>query len=870
MKQRRNLIAAAVLCTIATTPAWAVLERMGPINNAPTVGGFPSWFQDKTGIAIEFCDIKTQAELDAGWCLLLPGDVKFPEAFPTNFFNEHFYWSADNTLLDPGNGLKARLRVSLEAAFATGPVVPGDQMTFGRLRVFIPTVPFEGDWRVVTPFSDVTYFDQVVGDKIFDTQDVGLACIGTFECTLNAAVGPFLLPSAQAGGAEVPPMPDLKAAPPGTDPFYDSAVALGAAPKADPLTGKKYIADPGRIGSVTGSPLPDFTAFNTDGTSTLRNHNTFRIEVRSPSPNHDGPVFYTADGETNFALMGRLMTGTLQGNVTGGRATYKADVAGNVTAVDVFASASATTQARVPTQPKAASVQPVLAFYDQACAGALAVDPTTGATIVTDGPYSAPAGVAHPMAVTGTDYWGQSLPGGTPSPYVCIVDQSAKNAAGQVVPAYYLRKLTDDVNINTAAFNGANNGTLSVTATSTDPTALLTLAGYGPAPATTPGTSVGKGAGTGLDLVSGSATVSGLQAPPSAVQVLSTKGGSSLRNTDTATGSAVLLGVPVAVPDSVTMNEDCSPTSAAACPAGQGVTLDLLANDTISLGGTTTTLRNVVANGLGTVVVTAQAARLGTATVSADGILTYTPNPNANGTDSITYSVSVNGQASNQSQATINITPINDLPVAGNVSVGGVQNKLNVINVIGNSTDPDGNGDVKDAVILTWPAQLGSTPVPTNGMITYTPTATGAFNFTYQVKDVAGALSANTATGTVTVLANESIVFGKHQFVQNKNRWTIDGTDNIIEGQTITVVYENGTLVGAAAACNGTATNPNCVIGTTTVDALGGFLLDKVGVSGPANPKAGSTIWKVAPTFIRAFSTLPSLGGTAAIDIVFK
>jgi hypothetical protein len=474
------------------------------------------------------------------------------------------------------------------------------------------------------------------------------------------------------------------------------------------------------------------------------------------------------------------------------------------------------------------------------------------------------------MAQTDADYWGQSLPGGVPASHVCIVDQTAKNAAGQVVPAYYLRKLTDEVTINTAGFNGAANGTLSVTAVSSDPTAQLTLGGYGPA-GTTAGTSVGKGAGTGLDLAAGAATVSGLQAPPSAVQVVSSKGGSSLRNTDTAAGTTVLLGVPIAAGDSATLNEDCSPTSAAACATTPGLTLDLLANDTISLNGTVTTLRNVVANGLGTVVVTAQPARLGTATVSADGILSYTPNANANGADSVTYSVSVNGQASNQAQATINITPVNDVPVAGNTTVGGVVGKQNLINLIGTSTDPDGNGDIKDAVILTWPAQLGAQPTPLNGVLSYTPTASGTYTFNYQVKDIAGAVSANTALATVNVALNEIITFGKHQFVQNKNRWTIDGTDNIIQGQTITVVYENGTLVGATAPCNGTATNPNCVIGTAPVDGLGNWLMDKlVPATGAINPKSGTSVWKVAPTFIRAFSTLPSLGGTAAIDIVFK
>ena len=866
MKQRRHLIAAAALLATITAPLHAALERVGPVNNAPTVGGFASWYQDRTGITFEFCDPQTQAELDGGWCVLLPGDAVIPEAFPGNFFDEHFYYVADNTMVDAGNGFRARLRVAVEAAFANGPAVPGDQITFGRLRVQTSNLPFDGHYRVITPFSDTTYENQVAGDRIFETLDVGAGCQGNFECALASNLGPYLLPSAQAGGAEVPAMPDLKFAPAGTDPFFDLAVAQGAAPTVDPGTGKKYLADPGRVGPVTGSPLPDFIARNTDGTSSVRNHNTFRVEVSTLDTNQ---VFYTLDGETNFSLSGRLKDGSLEGNVGAGRAVYKADSNGAVTALDVFTTATATVQARVPTQPQSPPVKPILAFYDQPCGGAISIDPVSGAVTINDGPFTAPAGPAHDMLVTGNDYWGQSQPGGQPPSHVCVVDTTAKNAAGQVQPVYYLRRLTDEVTVATAAFNGVNNGTLSVTAASSDPTAVLSLAGYGPA-MTTPGASAGVGAGTGLDLAGNAATVTGLQAPPSVVQVVSTKGGTGRRDTDTGTGTTVLLGVPTASADSITLNEDCTATAAGACPAGQGVTLDLLANDTILLNGQVTTLRNVVTNNLASVVVTAQPARLGTATVSPSGILSYTPNANANGTDSIAYTVSVNGNVSNQSQVSITVTPVNDAPVAGNVVVGAVANKLNLANLIANATDPDGNLDVRDAVIVAWPPQLGARPTPVNGVISYTPAATGGFSFTFQVKDAAGALSANTATGIVTVAANEVITFGKHQYVQNKNRWTVDGTDNVVQGQTITIVYENGLLVGASAPCNGTATNPNCVIGTSPVDGLGAWGIDKVGVGGNLNPKAGGTVWQVPPTHIRAFSTLPSLGGTAAIDLVFK
>jgi hypothetical protein len=862
MIQKRTHIAAAVLLSLATLPAFAVLERAGPVNNSPTVGGFPAWYQDKTGVATEFCDPQTQAELDGGWCLLLPGDANIPESFPTNFFDEHFYYAADNTLLDAATGFRARLVIAMESAFANGPAVPGDQITFGRLRVQTTGLPFDGNYRFITPFGDTTYTGQVAGERIFETLDIGAGCQGNFECALASPLGPFLLASSQAGGAEVPPMPDLKSAPPGTDPFYDQMVALGAGPTADAGTGKKYIADPARIGPVTGSPLPDFVARNTDGTTTLRNHNTFRMEVSDAS----GAVFYTLDGETNFALMGRLASGALQGNVAAGRAVYKADGSGNVTALDVFTTATPTVQARIPGQPQAAQVKPILAFYDQPCAGAITVDPVTGATTINDGPYSAPASPAHDMLVTGQDYWGQSQPGGVPPSHICIVDQTAKNAAGQVVPAYYLRRLTDEVTVATAAFNGTNNGTLSVTATSSDPTAVLTLAGYGPA-TTTAGTSTGIGAGTGLELVGNAATVTGLQAPTNVVQVVSSKGGTGRRDTDTSTGTTVLLGVPTAFADSATVSEDCSATAAVSCPAGQGVTVDLLANDTILLNGQTTTLRSVVTNNQATVAVTIAQGRLGTSTVSADGVLTYTPNGNANGTDSVTYTVSVNGAVSNQSQAAINITPVNDVPVAGNTVSGAVVQKQNLMNLIATSTDPDGNGDVKEAVILTWPPQLGAQPTPVNGVITYSPTATGGYSFTYQVKDVAGALSANTGTASVTVAVGEIITFGKHNYTQNKNRWTVDGTDNIVQGQTINVVYENGVMKNGTV-CNGTLV-PACLIGTSPVDGLGAWGFDKLNQTGTLNPK-DSNVWQVQPTFIRAFSTKPELGGIASIDIFFK
>lgn len=63
---QRRILSVAIALALAAGSAHAALERMGPVSSAPTIGGYPSWFQDKTGVTIEFCDMKNQAELDGG------------------------------------------------------------------------------------------------------------------------------------------------------------------------------------------------------------------------------------------------------------------------------------------------------------------------------------------------------------------------------------------------------------------------------------------------------------------------------------------------------------------------------------------------------------------------------------------------------------------------------------------------------------------------------------------------------------------------------------------------------------------------------------------------------------------------------------
>src|SRR4051794_15825046 len=100
----------------AATPARAQLERVGPTSRT---FGYPTWYQDKTGLTLEFCDPQTQAELEGGWCLLLPGDTTAPESFPTAFADEHFYWNANANVPFTGaaGAGRAVLVLGLEGAF---------------------------------------------------------------------------------------------------------------------------------------------------------------------------------------------------------------------------------------------------------------------------------------------------------------------------------------------------------------------------------------------------------------------------------------------------------------------------------------------------------------------------------------------------------------------------------------------------------------------------------------------------------------------------------------------------------------------------------------------------------------------------------
>jgi hypothetical protein len=127
---------------------------------------------------------------------------------------------------------------------------------------------------------------------------------------------------------------------------------------------------------------------------------------------------------------------------------------------------------------------------------------------------------------------------------------------------------------------------------------------------------------------------------------------------------------------------------------------------------------------------------------------TYTPSPNAFGPDSFTFTASDGANTSAPATVTINITPVNDPPVAASFIIGAGSGQSALIPLQG--SDPD--GDLAGFDLLTMPANGTLTAVGSG--FTYVSTAgfAGVDSFTYRARDQSGTVSA-TATVTINVVA---------------------------------------------------------------------------------------------------------------------
>ncbi|HSF91547.1 MAG TPA: Ig-like domain-containing protein, partial [Paracoccaceae bacterium] len=161
--------------------------------------------------------------------------------------------------------------------------------------------------------------------------------------------------------------------------------------------------------------------------------------------------------------------------------------------------------------------------------------------------------------------------------------------------------------------------------------------------------------------------------------------------------------------DSVTLTEDAS------------VIIDVLANDT----GSNLSVTSVDYTGNGTV------------TINTDGTLRYDPAANWSGTESFSYTVSDANGATSTANVQVNVTPVNDAPVANNnsYSVDG-SSSYSGSGLLTNDFDADGDSlTVVDFDGVS--ANGGAVTVNTNGTFSYTAADgfSGSDSFTYTISD---------------------------------------------------------------------------------------------------------------------------------------
>jgi hypothetical protein len=846
-----------ILAAVAVAhPAQAALARMGPLNPDPRVGGYPQWYQDKSGLALEFCDLLNQSEVDGGWCLLLPPDIPaLPESYPNalagtspGFSEEHFYYNATATIKNTNSPVRALLVIALEAANA--PLT--QQLVFTRIRYKLVGAPTGFVYRFIHPYGDEKQFldPGPATGTVFVTDDVGINC-NDFSCAMNGRVGPWLLPSPTPGGKELPPVTPQNPVPDANGNNFGGALSVTPYPFApgDPNYGKAYLADPARVGPVTGSPLPKVA----DSTGALRDHNIFRIEAYladgvtlAPACNAvaAGTQCVDLDGLGNnflettlFSVAGRVYGGTMPGQVKVDRATYTRSASGET--LQVFASGTEPGSGRMPGQPTPQPSSPKLSFFNAPCT-------PTGDPAGTLGPPGATTAEV-PLTAQGTapTFW--AMISATHAPQICVKDAAARDVTGALVPGYFQATVTDQVTITSATYNPAQLS-LTVNAISSDT-------------ASPPALSLN---GTYALSGSGSVTVPFVAAPPTSAQVTSSGGGVAelLVTTVMNAGPIPPSPQPPPSPKPVAVNDTLSVFNG---NGGTVATLDVVANDA-----------NVASGPISITFTAPQIGTLATGVLGASGLpaIAYSAPAGATGVDTFTYTVTTADGVSNA--GTVSVTLVSMFPIAVNDVFAVTADTTATLNLVANDVEPNPTpGTVINGISGLTPAVGGAAggvgcagaacPIVTdlgNGSVSFTGGTPGAYTFTYLAKDSASNLSASPATVTVNVIAADKVAVTSAKYVQAQARWVIVGTDGT-PGDVINVTYQQPASTGRPAP-------PPVVVGAAVVDGLGNWTLDIRGVTGALVATSQSP----RPNTVTATATAASNGAVLAtstpVTITYK
>jgi len=813
------------------TTAQAALLDVGPTvpqvigSTAPVGHGFPSWYRDTNRLALEPC-------MNEAMCFFAPPDPAFPVSFPGNIPDEMFYYAAEADI-PLASGGSAILVQALEAAYSTGNVVPGAQITFARMRIRVDT-NVAGTYVVTTPYKQYTFNNVLPGiggvgaRGINITEDVGITTDGVFTGALAGAIGPFLHCTAA----------------PIIGPDGGSYIGYNVTPC--PVTGSTFVPP--------GQTLPA---------------NYFRIQ----GPPGFGGALNGIVETTDFRVQGKIYTTPTPTPLTVDRATYTRDAV--TTQVDVFATTQPISNQTAGTilKPTLANIPSTLTFTDNT---AVIVPNTSMQTnVAKDGKFfgasnsfATPATLPATVRVTNTADVPPTtadaplvdavvISTATYDPFTSrlrIVAASGDRLAPAPTLTVIMKDGTQDVVLGTIA-NG--RGELQVTFP-----LLKTL----PLPIGAKTYNIPPESVTVTSAKGGSDTVqvtSPLNNPPVAANdtAVVSPGGSVIipvaaNDSDPDTGDAVVpTTVKIVTPPSGTLgtavnNFDGTITYKAQLGASGNDTFTYTINDTFGAVSNAATVTVTIhaapvasaiavttnedtavsvaaaagaiasppaAIALNTVLITAPPLH-GTAVALAVGTIQYTPNLNYNGPDSFSYTVKDNlGAVSLPAVVSITVTPVADPPLALNDTATTQQDTPVTINVLANDSHPDAPARAIDplSLLFTQPVVGGTVSAAAGAGIglQFTPAAgfIGTASFTYTVSDNAVPPLSSTATVTVNVTATPA---NKPPVAANDVASTFVGTPrtiNVLANDT----DADGTINPASVVIGALPANVTAVAGAT-------------------------------------------------------
>jgi VCBS repeat-containing protein len=202
--------------------------------------------------------------------------------------------------------------------------------------------------------------------------------------------------------------------------------------------------------------------------------------------------------------------------------------------------------------------------------------------------------------------------------------------------------------------------------------------------------------------------------------------------------------------------------------------------------------------------------------LNPNGGFTYLSATNYNGSDAFTYRANDGTTNGNLATVTINVTPVNDAPIAYDDSYTTLENVSLIVPAAAGilTNDVDVDGDVLSAWLVANVSH-GSLSLKPDGSFTYTPNTNfcGSDTFTYLEDD--GQIAGNIATVTINVVnTNAPLSFVSEEMTASGFSLNLSapwGYVCVVEASTNLVdwipIFTNSVLSGSFLFTDPTATN---------------------------------------------------------------